>query len=112
MADPISLRLLVMRTDTGNWIAVSLERYIMAQGQSADEAVAAFKRTLEAEIRFGLRINEEQPLASKAAAPVKYWNAYESARPSPSPVKTTGIDIEGFTRVPVHAVREMHLSPA
>ena len=63
MNTPISLRLLIMQTGSDNWIAVSLERYIMAQGQSAEAAVQAFKRTLIADVAFGSQTGQQRSAA-------------------------------------------------
>ena len=109
MNTPISLRLLIMQTGNENWIAVSLERYVMAQGQSANGAVQAFKQSLIADVAFGMKQgNEDQPLAGIEAAPAKYWDAYENAAPMDRP--SAPIDVQGGLPIPIEDVRETRLS--
>ena len=108
MSTPISLRLLIMQTGNDNWIAVSLERYIMAQGQSVDGAVQAFRKTLISDVVFGIKHgHEDQPLAGIEAAPAKYWDAYEKAIPVDRPTMDSHIDVQGSLRIPIQDVREM-----
>ena len=111
MKSPISLRLLIMQTGNDNWIAVSLEHYIMAQGQSVDGAVQAFKKTLIADVAFGVsQGNEDQPLASIAAAPTKYWDAYKRALPLDATAMSSHVDVQDNLRIPIQDVREVRLA--
>lgn len=111
MKSPISLRLLIMQTGNDNWLAVSLERYIMAQGQSVDGAVQAFRNTLIADVSFGVsQGNEDQPLAGIEAAPAKYWDAYEKATPIDQTAMSSHIDVQGSLRIPIEDVRQVHLA--
>ena len=111
MKSPISLRLLIMQTGTDNWVAVSLEHYIMAQSQSVDGAVQAFQKTLIADVAFGVsQGNGDQPLAGIAAAPAKYWDAYEKALPVDRTAMSPHIDVQGSLRIPIEDVREVRLA--
>ena len=70
----------------GAWIAVCLERYIVAQGNSPDDALREFKAMLAAEIIRGIeRGNADQPLAGIEPAPAKYWDVFETAEPHDPP---------------------------
>ena len=99
------------------WLAVSLERYIMAQGNSSDDAILEFKKMLAGEIIYGIEHADAiRPLAGIEPAPAKYWDAYERATPyRPStPVSTTflisKVPTEAGVPVAVPEVEELRLA--
>ena len=98
MANPIFLRVLVMREEVSGsdvWLTVALEHYIMAQGKSPDEAIEQFKSTLAAEIMCGLEQgNPEQPLGSIGKAPDEYWDAYKTGTPLDPPSVDVNIEVQ------------------
>ena len=59
-------------------MTVCLERYIVAQGESAKEALSNFCAMLIAEIEYGLELaDSSNPLAGIPPAPTKYWDEFE-----------------------------------
>ena len=79
----------------GVWIAVCLERYIMAQGNSKHDVIRELKAMLAAEAIYGLEHgNPMQPLAGIEPAPAEYWDVYETAVPCDPPSMEINITIK------------------
>ena len=79
--EPMPLKVLLKKGDSGVWLAISLERYIVAQGRTKDEVLEQFALSLAAEIVLGVKMGNsvEHPLAGIVPAPSKYWDMYEQA---------------------------------
>ena len=76
--EPMKLRVLVRQSMQPElWVAICLERYIVAQGNSAREAVRSLGKMLTVEIGRGIdRGNEIDPLAGIRPAPTEYWDMF------------------------------------
>ncbi len=75
----MKLRVLVRQSDQpGLWVAVCLERYIAAQGETERDALGNLALTLSAEIMRGLEDGKtENPLAGIPPAPTEYWDDFD-----------------------------------
>lgn len=58
------------------YVAIGLDKYIIAQGCSIEEAKAAWWEAASAEIGYGLCNGFEDPLQDIPEAPEKYWSIY------------------------------------
>ena len=64
-----------------SWVAVCLDRYVVAQGKTQEAAMIELIQTLDSEIRLGLeRGQTEDPLQGITPAPTEYWDMYTVAR--------------------------------
>ena len=90
------LKVLLMRGELEEtWIAVSLEHYIAAQGNSPRDAIREFTAMLGSEIAYGIEHGDPvQPLASIASAPDKYWRKFETAQPYDPPTMEVQFSIK------------------
>ncbi len=80
----LPLKILLKETDQRDgWLAISLERYIVGQGNTLLEAWEQFGVSLCFEIVLGLKLGKSatQPLAGIQPAPSRYWDMYETAQP-------------------------------
>ena len=78
----VPLRVLLKRGKSGAWLAICLERYIVAQGETPDDARQQFAFSLAAEIILGVEMGNSvaHPLEGIAPAPVRYWDMFEQAK--------------------------------
>ena len=92
----LPLKVLLMRGELEEtWIAVSLERYIVAQGDSPGNAIREFTAMLGSEIVYGIEHGDPgQPLAGIAPAPTRYWDKFETAQPYDPPAMEVQLSIE------------------
>lgn len=76
---PLTLQAFVKRSSVpGRWTAVCVDRYMVAEGDSPDEAMLALDRVAKTEREFG---TDDDPLGHLPKAPHKYRVAYEEAMP-------------------------------
>ena len=82
-AATMNLRALVRPSaQEGLWVAICLERYIVAQGESAKEALHNFAAMLAAEFEYGSEVGDPaNPLAGIPQAPTKYWDEFDVGDP-------------------------------
>ena len=92
----LPLKVLLMKGELEEtWIAISLERYIAAQGDSPRNAIREFTAMLGAEFAYGLEHGDpSHPLAGIAPAPTKYWDKFETAQPYDPPTMEVQFLIE------------------
>ena len=91
----IKLRVLIKRGEALDvWLAVCLERCIVAQASSQEEVVREFQAILAAEVAYGVRHGDPaHPLDGIEPAPTQYWDAFERASPmDPPEIQTTPHD--------------------
>ena len=74
----MNLRVLVQPSRQQDlWVAICLERYIVAQGNTEKEAVRNFALMLAMEIMRGVECgNTTDPLLGIPQAPTKYWDLF------------------------------------
>ncbi len=79
----MNLRVLVKPSrQEGLWVAICLERYIVAQGTSEKEALCNFNSMLVAETLSGIEDgNIDNPLKGIPPAPAEYWDDFETGGP-------------------------------
>ncbi|MDE0191227.1 MAG: hypothetical protein OXQ90_07705 [Gammaproteobacteria bacterium] len=79
----MDLRVLVQPSKLpGHWVAICLERYIVAQGDSEKDALRNFAAMLAAETMRGIEEGHvANPLRGIPPAPAKYWDAFETGGP-------------------------------
>ena len=71
----VNLRALLKRSAVpGRWVAICVDHYMVAEGDSPDEAMIALDRVAQSERSFG---TSEEPLGHLPKAPRKYRVAYE-----------------------------------
>ena len=105
-----TLKLLILRADDV-WIAVSLDHYIMAQGESVKDVIHQFKLTLAAEVLYSIKHGDaEQPLQGIEPAPTEYWDAYKEASPLDSDSMDIHVELEDVDHIPIPSVQEMRLA--
>ena len=93
--------LLTLGSLKDTWIAVCLEHYIAAQGNSTEAVIREFKAMFAAEIIYGMEHgNADQPLAGIEPAPDKYWQMFEAATPFDPPSMPLNIIIESARELP------------
>ena len=77
------------------WVAVSLERYIAAQGSSPQDAIREFTAMLASELVYGIEYGDAtRPLAGIEPAPAKYWDKFEMAKPYDPPEVHVALTVE------------------
>ena len=83
----LALRVLVWPNGLPDrWVALCLDRYMVAEGDSPEEASTALERVCRAEVAYGVeRGFEEHPLERLPPAPHKYHAAFEAAVLPPKP---------------------------
>lgn len=69
------IRLVIFQDAPSTWIVRGLEHDIVAEGRTVGGALRAAVRFIEAQSAFDMR-HGHAPLATFAAAPQHYWNAY------------------------------------
>ena len=107
------LRVLLMSGKLkGTWIAVSLEHYIAAQGNSHRDAIREFTAMLGSEVAYGAEHGDpRQPLAHIEPAPNKYWRKFEKAKPYEPPKMEVRFTIEPHREeIHVPAVEQYRLA--
>lgn len=84
------LRVLVKPSELPDrWLAVCVDRYMVAEGDSPKDAVKALDRVVRVEVAHGVEKGYENPLKRLSKAPAKYLDAFESASMSPAPKRRT-----------------------
>lgn len=79
----LPLRVLVRPSVTaGHWVAVCVDRYMVAQGSAPDEAVRALKVVLRSELAKGFNV---EPLEHLPPAPDEYVREFEEDGVCPPP---------------------------
>ena len=81
VSKPMPLRILLKQGKSGVWLAICLERYIVAQGDTPEAAQQQLALSLAAEIVLGVQMGNspEHPLEGIPQAPIRYWDMYEQA---------------------------------
>ena len=74
----INLNALCIEEEDGSWTAVGMKHYIVAQGDSADEAVSNLARLLVAQYVYDY-LEGRKPLADFSEAPSDYQKRFEDA---------------------------------
>lgn len=101
----MDLRLLVQPSaQPGLWVAICLERYIVAQGDSEKQAVSNFSAMLCADMVYGIEQgNTDDPLKGIPPAPAKYWDAFATGGPCrlrfPKPKQQQELTVPAFPKV-------------
>lgn len=110
---PLNLNVLLIKGELEDaWVAVSLERYIVAQGDSPENAIREFTLMLGSEIAYGTEHGDSsQPLAGIPPAPTKYWDKFETAKPYDPPTRKVELIIEQTSpEIRVPAVEQYRLA--
>lgn len=72
----------------GYWVAICLDRYIVAQGESEKDALRQFGAMLAAALSLGVEEgNREDPLKGIPPAPVQYWDDFFIGQPCRLPMQ-------------------------
>lgn len=97
----MTLRVLVMQSALPNtWLAVCIDRYMVAEGDTPKKAATALDRVFRAELAYGIEHgNERDPLDRLPPAPAEYHKMFKQAVSPPPPVrhkrmKTISLDFE------------------
>ncbi|MBI2895726.1 MAG: hypothetical protein HYY06_19370 [Deltaproteobacteria bacterium] len=86
------------------WVAVCLEHFVVADGETIPEVRLSFEATLLAEILHALQA-KQQPLADLKPAPERYQALWQDAEPLANPISvrppegSTGPAVAGKTQV-------------
>ena len=85
----MALRVLIGPSELPDrWLAVCIDRYMVAEGDSPEEAANALKRVFRAEIALGLEMGfEDNPLERLPKAPKKFEQLFNNKSVSPPPPK-------------------------
>ncbi len=77
--DPGRLQVLLLN-ERGPWVAISLQHYIVAQGNSPSDAVQTLRWTYWTQVLLD-KEKGVQPLSQIEKAPEEYWKSYASGIP-------------------------------
>lgn len=80
--EPRGLRVLLFQKMRGVWVARGLEHDLAVEGRSLESVVDSIHRLVSAHADFDRR-HGRAPLSPFPAAPSRYWQAFERARPLP-----------------------------
>ena len=85
----MTLRVLVMPSAlTDTWLAVCIDRYMVAEGDTPENAATALDRVFRAELAYGMEHgNNSDPLDRLPPAPDKYHEMFKKAISPPPPVR-------------------------
>ena len=78
----ITINVIVQKdTSLDVWVAIGLEHYIAAQGQTEEETIKEFMKTVISEIAYRCSVlrNRENPLEAIERAPQHYWDLYKKS---------------------------------
>ena len=80
----MTLRLLLTESSLkGTFVAVGLDRYIVGQGDTPDEAFLDFQAMFASELAYGIQhMGIDNALHDIPGAPEEYWKKYEESRPA------------------------------
>jgi hypothetical protein len=78
----------------GVWVARGLEHDLAVEGRSLEAVVERIHRLINAHADFDRR-HGRVPLSPFPAAPSRYWQAFERARPLPVRIETAGAPCVG-----------------
>ena len=83
----VPLRVLIKQSELqGVWVAVCIDRYLVAQGKSPLEACESLKACVRAAVEHGVQIGfKEHPLEHLPEAPARYLADFEAGTTPPPP---------------------------
>ena len=112
MANAPQLRVLLQSVGDQAWIAVGLERFIVAEGETQKQAAKQFHALLASEIAYGMRHRDrEDPLSDIPVAPLSVFDAWHAAtKQVPIRLSQMTVTVHGVTetevRIPAPELRE------
>lgn len=83
----LALRVLIRPSEQPDrWVAVCIDRYMVAEGDSPESAAQALDMVLRAEMSYGVELGyRRDPLERLPSAPHKYHDAFEAGIVPPPP---------------------------